>query len=347
MTIMALETIEKFKSIPWKNEMAKLGENLKTHNVSRVVFVHGTFAGNDPLGFFNIIQSFNVPPFFITPFKEFSKNVFDSTLDDRGNFTDGYVTSFAKAIDNGISCDPFVWSSENNHICRVLEVPKLARHLAENITKRKTKSDRRILLIGHSHAGQLFALLTIFLEGSDKARALLNVIKDADDFDAQAFDENIEKIAAINLDIVTLGTPVRYSWGNYEKYRLLNIVNHRSDVRIDGLTNTRDGDYIQHWGTEGTDLPSTSPLNRELDELLDKGVGGPKDLQAKLQEVTRRQPLKLGGEKAGETVLVDYQDSGMFSGFENLFGHGAYTRRENMLFNTKLIVDYFYKGDMQ
>ena len=201
-------------------------------------------------------------------------------------------------------------------------------------------------MIGHSHAGQVFALLSIFLEKNEKANKLLDTLAVVSDFDKDEFSENIEKISRIYLDTVTLGAPVRYPWGTYDKFRLLNIVNDRSNSSaLDGVLETRDGDYVQQWGTDGTDLKPAmnSSLNDELDSILDKGR--PIDVGKKLNEVKRRQPRKVNGEEAGETVLVDYQDQGSFgmpNCMETLFGHGVYTRRNSMLFNTQLIVEKFY-----
>jgi hypothetical protein len=219
--------------------------------------------------------------------------------------------------------------------------------LAKKIVE-KTKgfsSDDRILLFGHSHAGQLFALLTLFLEDGEKANALFRVLaeENVDTFDKRSFSDNIKKNSSINMDIVTLGAPVRYPWGDYEKYRLLHIVNHRSDSKLSGVLTTRDGDYVQQWGTDGTDLPSSNQAlkgcNHKLDSILDKGQSI--DFEAKLEEVKRRQPVKVNGEEAGKTIFVDYLDNGN-NAIETLFGHGVYTGRNSMLFNTRLIVDNFY-----
>lgn len=44
----------------------------------------------------------------------------------------------------------------------------------------------------------------------------------------QKFDEYLQKIRQVHLDIVTFGTPPRYGWGD-GKYNLLNIINHRGN----------------------------------------------------------------------------------------------------------------------
>ena len=356
MIKMTFDKFAEFETDPWKKAMVQHGEAMQKSNVRKVIFVHGTFAGDDPLGVYLVMERLGVPSVITKRFKDISKEITNKNMDDLGNFPDDYITSFSDGIEHDIECKSFIWSSENNHIGRLLTIPTLAAYISE---KAKGLSlDDRILLIGHSHAGQLFALLTVFLENDEKANALFNVLAEVNGFDKKIFSENIEKISNFYLDIVTLGTPVRYSWGEYGKYRLLNIVNHRSDSKIEGVLNTRDGDYVQQWGTDGTDLLpinlSLLECNDKLDSVLDKGR--PIDIDTKLKEIKRRQPIKVNGEKVGETILVDYLDNGtkviQFFGltmghpnfFETLFGHGVYTRRDSMLFNSSLVVDKFYYG---
>lgn len=350
--------MSEFESGPWKEAMARNGEAMKSENVRKVFFVHGTFAGNDPFGIYGVMKQLGVYSGITDALEEMSEKIKHKSLDDLGNFPDDYILSFTKGINHGIESISLGWSSENNHIGRLLAVPELASKIAGS-TEDLSPEDR-VLLIGHSHAGQLFALLTNFLENRHRANALLNVLSEVEvnGFDLAVFVKDLDLISGIQLDIVTLGTPVRYPWGDYQRYRLLNIVNHRSDSRIDGALNTRDGDYVQQWGTEGTDLApadfSLKESNDRLDSILDKGR--PLNIDTKLKEVKRRMPFKEDGKEAGDTILVDYRDKGArifrFMGLrfgrpnfiETAFGHGVYTRRKSMLFNTRLIIDKFYSG---
>ena len=356
MIQMTFDKFADFETDLWKKAMMLHGRAMQKRYVREVIFAHGTFVGDDPLGIYLVMERLGVPSVIIKRFKNISKEIADKNMDDLGNFPDHYISSFSDAIEHDIKCKSFTWSSENNHIGRLLAVPTLAAYIVEKA--KDLLPEDRILLIGHSHAGQLFALLTIFLANGKKANALLNVLTDVDGFDNKIFSENLEQISNVNLDIVTLGTPVRYPWGEYEKYRLLNIVNHRSDSKIDGVLNTRDGDYVQQWGTDGTDiLPLNLSLNEsndKLDSILDNGRSI--KIDDKLEEIKRRLPVKVFGEEAGETILVDYLDNGtkvfQFFGLtigkpnfiETLFGHGVYTRRNSMLFNSSLIVEKFYSG---
>ena len=95
----------------------------------------------------------------------------------------------------------------------------------------------------------------------------------------------------------------------------MNFVNDRSDSFLTGVPTTRDGDYVQQWGTDGRDLNPTSPLiekNNQLDELLDKGVSGLSStwsfitqLFTRQAESKRRQAYKENGDKAGSRLFID------------------------------------------
>ena len=358
METIILEKTAAFGTEPWNKEMAQLGKKMLTAKVHNVIFVHGTFAGNDPLGMLGVMGKlskvslvFAKIPLLAKKLKVISKDNIDSIVDDLGNFPAKDIEAYATALK--INCTSFNWTSENNHIGRLLEVPNLAADIVAKTSDLAT--DDKILVIGHSHAGQLFALLTVFLEQGNKAETLLAVLTDVEEFDKPSFLENLSVLSTLNLDIVTFGTPVRYPWGEYQKYQLLNIVNHRSDSTIEGVLSTRDGDYVQQWATEGTDIPTSKPwlkeANDKLDLVLDQGSMATLDIKQRLQETKRRQPNKTNEKQAGETILLDYLDNkiviNIFSFkfpnlFKTLFGHGVYTSREKALFNFKLIVEKFY-----
>ena len=357
MDIIHFDKIEDYESTSWKQKMKESGKAMADNGVRQTIFVHGTFVGGDPIGILGIMKSFGISSRITDLLEKTGKTFNDLIVKDLGNFTEEYITSYSESINNNIDCRRFNWSSENNHIGRLLSLPNLVKDLAEKIDSINELSESdRILLIGHSHAGQIFALLTVFLEKNDKAKSLLNVLIDTDGFDEDQFNAHLEKISTVYLDIVTLGTPVRYRWGNYNKYRLLNIVNHRSDSKIDGVLTTRDGDYVQQWGTDGKDLPpppSKEKLiakNNKLDKFLDKGVSKPSStltfiykLLTKRAESTRRQALKENGENSGTSIFIDYKDNEDDPDpIDTLFGHGVYTRTNSMLFNTNIIVEFFY-----
>ena len=158
----------------------------------------------------------------------------------------------------------------------------------------------------------------------------------------------MEVIKKINLDFVTFGTPIRYSWGEYEKSRLMAVVNHRSNVRPSGILSTRDGDYIQQWGVEGTDMQS----NDEFDAILDKGKNISL-VKTNFKREKRSDPKYANGNIVSESFFVNYKDNRSFPLFflnpftvphsvKTLFGHGVYTKKSTMLFNMNMIINNWY-----
>lgn len=349
----------------WKNQMLSLGTALADKNVRHILLSHGTFAGNDPLGINSLIGNIEIANdiqlFSSEAMKNFTKHAVDFLAKDLGNFTRDYINAFGSAIQNNINCEAFDWSGGNHHMARLIGAVELCNKLA-NISN-DYGDDDRILLVGHSHAGQVFALLTTLLENTDKSVELIDIINQAPGLDTSGLNDKLNAIKKIKLDIVTFGAPIRYRWGNYGNYRLMSIINDRGNhVDIKGVINTRDGDYVQQWGTEGTDIlqPSFSQLNKELDSiLLNKGQFPAAELRskfiAKLNDKQRKEPLDYNGNAITETFLIDYQDQDDDFLFDNilefdgiphcintLFGHGVYTRKKAMLFNTEHIVNNFY-----
>jgi hypothetical protein len=338
-----------------QQEMSVYKQHLKKHQVRLILLVHGTFTGDDAFGLFDLLDPINKR--LADKLKNKGKRLINRLTKDVGNYTPEYVDALRGALDNEIICELFVWSSANYHLARLQGAIELAQTLAEKITQNNILANERLLLMGHSHAGQLFALLTSFLANNVQAQYLYAIMeKDVELKAAKTrLIEHLEIINKLNLDIVTFGTPVRYSWGKYDKYRLMAIVNHRAKVTISGLLSTRDGDYIQQWGIEGTDiLPPLEKiaLNDELDALLDKGRDVSLLLES-LKSETRQHPKYADCTTVCETLLIDYRDNAPFSIFllkpfgvphciKTLFGHGVYTRNRTMLFNMGIIVHNWY-----
>lgn len=331
------------QSQDWQKKMRDLGRRLKDAKVGLIYFVHGTFAGDDPLGLIKLFEQ--KYPYFGKLCKVFNKKIIDKTMGDCGNYTSEYVELFKKAIDTEIYCDEFIWNSENNHLGRLKGSIDLVKKIASDINGKMPSWGERVLLIGHSHAGQMFALMTNFLAQSPGVDSLLTIARDGN-IDTSRFDEYLQKIRTVHLDYVTCGTPLRYKWGN-GAYKLLNVINHRKDGFLAGgdintarfyvnFPRTKDGDYVQQLAIAGSDLDMNNSLNKQLDRILGKG----EDMQKLLENVKARMRIP----SYGKTILVDYKDNNTYlpNCRETLFGHGVYTRFEKMLFNTKLIVDEMY-----
>ena len=144
----------------------------------------------------------------------------------------------------------------------------------------------RLLLWGHSHAGNVFALLTNLLANDREA---------VNDFFAAAgrvgeeradWKQAAERLAAApsphplakTLCLVTFGTPVRYGWDRDGYARLLHIVQHRLvngraewlakpalPQSLDDVLQAKYGDWVQSFGVAGTDL---RPMDRETPRYI-------------------------------------------------------------------------------
>lgn len=334
------------QSPEWQNKMRDLGRRLKEAKVGLIYFVHGTFAGEDPLGLVKLFEQRY--PYFGWLCKVSNKEIINTAMGDCGNYTSEYVKLFKMAIDTEICCDEFIWNSENNHLGRLKGSIDLVEKIANDIGRIPLWGER-VLLVGHSHAGQLFALMTNFLEQAPEVDRLLTIARDGN-IDILRFKKDLEKTRTVQLDYVTCGTPLRYKWGDGwkdGKYKLLNIINHRGDGFLAGgdistikfywnFPRTKDGDYVQQLAITGLDFDLNDPLNERLDGILGKGGG--------IMQVWKDIEVRMRVSPYGKTILVDYKDNSMY--FPNcgktLFGHGVYTRFEKMLFNTKLIVDEMY-----
>lgn len=357
MPILMFDENAEFRNNEWQQQMSAC-------KVREILLVHGTFTGDDPLGFIALID----PKFEVlaNALRIREKGLVDLLAKDLGNYTQQYADKLGSILN--LACKRFTWSSGNCHLARLEGTLELARILAKNITENKIQPDERILLLGHSHAGQLFALLTTFLEDTGKAEAIYAIMDKYDDLKKQkeSLLDCLGIVRTIHLDFVTFGTPVRYPWGKYAKARLLAIVNHRSKVHLSGLLSTRDGDYVQQWGVEGSDFvppdKSNITMNDAFDAVLDTGRDA-ELLKNSLKREDRRDPIHADGKSVCETVLVDYRDDAahyhesttlpvyflnilnyldIFHCVRTLFGHGAYTRERAMPFNMQLIVDKLY-----
>lgn len=357
--------------------MEEIGQRMYQHGVRDVIFVHGTAVGNDPLDIFNDVESFKlihstnsiINTFVNNPLtKRFEKELkrelkefIDTHLDDVGNYTQEYVKDFGEQIGNVIRLDsvPFTWGGGNSHRARLQAAFDLAARLASRIndTEKLIEENERILLIGHSHAGQLFALMTIFLQGEELAEKLFRVSDEHRVDDVSQLQDNLKIIKTVYLDFATFGTPVRYKWARYNRFRLLPVINHRSNSKLDikAIFNVEDGDYVQQWGTEGTNMPSPHPAEDELSTILEnQGFGLLKALQNAAKSygyspIGRPEHQYIGGNGiVAKNLLIDYGDQrptgddDFFYCVKKVFGHGIYTTKEKMQFNTKLIANHFY-----
>lgn len=333
------------QSDEWTFQMRACGEAIKKSNVQAIYFLHGTFVGDDPMGLVSMLKTVypTIEKHLAAKIRRIIRRHSEFLTGDLGNYSAKYVSLFSEAIGVDIPCYLFSWSSGNHHFARLDAAVRLAQTLADQI-RSKASIDGRILVYGHSHAGQVFALLAQMIEYEQFGYQFLDVLVEAG-YKMTDINANLAAIRQISLDFVTFGTPVMYTWPDSGYYRLLNIVNHRGTSHnagsLRGILHTKDGDYIQQLGILGTDLIATLPAERRHNKRLDEVFGKGRDI--KQWKINLAKKMRVSPH--GKTYLVNYKDhSRTLPNFAaTMFGHGVYTKFDTMLFNTRLVTEYFYK----
>lgn len=325
----------------WGLAMKAVGERMRHAGVRLVVFVHGSFVGDDPLAVARIVEE-AAPAFpdIARALRGFTRTQVSRLLGDLSNFSADYIETFAAAT--GIDAIGHTWSGENHHAARVQGAVRLARAMVLHGGGALHRGDRA-LLIGHSHGGQLFAVLSQLLS---RAHGYDELVKAAGarGEDLGALDGHLALLRGCPLDVMTFGTPPRYGWARGANFRLLHVVNHRGETSRPlswrGVLHTRRGDYVRQLGLPGFDLPAPVARDRAINARLDRVLGVGTDLATWFAHIKRG----LRVSPHGHTVLVDYGDGART--LPNLWatglGHAAYTRRDAMLFHATLLADRFY-----
>ena len=345
--------------------MDNVGRVLDEAGVAAVYLVHGTFVGPDALGV--LAELARIFPKAGRSVRRVIKRLVDKITGDVGNYSGRYAQALESAINDPrrpfIPVRRFNWSSENHHIGRADGAVRLVDELASQ----KLKPHQRILLWGHSHAGNVFALITNLLSGNGgsineffKAAEIyyrwpiigcvdIPVWRRVKDLLGDAGSPLFET----PLDIATFGTPIRYGWDSNGYSHLLHFVNHRPSggavpdyraafpPRVGDIMDAAEGDYIQQLGIAGTNImPSLFAwrswlADNRLDNLLQHGLS-PK------QTLERFETGAIVHDE-GTTLLVDYGPSrgGIAA---HLAGHAVYTSPQWMLFHAEEIARRFYNA---
>jgi len=133
MTTLTFDENEIFETDEWKQKMSANGGILKRNNVRLVLLVHGTFAGDDALGLFELLAPVNKT--LADSLRKKGKALIDGLSKDVGNYTTEYADALGNALD--IACELLIWSSGNYHIARLKGAVKLAQELAKKLPKIK------------------------------------------------------------------------------------------------------------------------------------------------------------------------------------------------------------------
>jgi hypothetical protein len=322
----------------WREAMRAAGDRLAAANVGAVVFVHGTFAGTDPLSAYGLVER-ALPGVGRTVARRLRKTTrvcVDRLLGDLGNFGPSYVRLFEGAIGGAIPCTTFVWSSENHHVGRLEGALALLRVLATHAelaapAEPAAAPGPRILVLGHSHAGQVFALVTQLLAQSIATEAVLDVAR-VRGLDVGALTCDLATLDGVGVDFVTFGAPARYAWATVPEVRTLHV------LAAPGAGAARPGDWIQRLGGEGSDFPPLAAEDRRVNAALAAELGGGFAPSLLAQAVWSGRALP----EHGEVVFVDYGAAGVTRALASGLGHGVYTRLDAMLFHAQLVTERLY-----
>ncbi len=362
------------------SRMQAVGERLRSANVAAIYLVHGTFAGCDALGILTEVERYL--PWLSAIWRNVAKQMTDAVFHSVGNYTAAYAKTLEESINRPgqrqIAVRRFAWSGENHHIGRADAAVRLIDELALEMRIADcglrnegavvaTQSEIRnpqsamphLLLWGHSHAGNVFALMSHLLADAEARQAFFAATRvyrrrlfgRSELAHWRRVEDLLSANSAFHLDFVTFGTPIRYGWDAGGYSRLLHFVNHRP---ADGLPPHRapfpprerdvrsgaDGDYVQQLGIAGTNL-LPNPLSYRalladvrLGRLLQAGIRR-RDLPARL-----RHGMRVPEE--GTTLLVDY-GLPRCNVVQHLAGHGVYTRPEWMLFHAEETARRLYR----
>lgn len=338
----------------FQKRMQAAGDVFREWGIETIYIVHGTFVGDDASGFLTELS--RVLPVAGTALRRLSKQWVDTVVREYGNYTEAYVQCFKQAInrtgEKQISVRLFRWSSENHHIGRADGAIRLIDELLR-------AQRQRVMLWGHSHAGNLFALLTNLIAGEEQA--ISRFFKAARPYyrwplfgsvDLAVWDrvrrELLDHRSVLTEQrpvIVTFGTPIRYGWETNGYARLVHFVNHRPQSglpecraafppTLDAILNASSGDFVQQAGIAGTNvMPGvigwrTWLADRRLNALLQP------DLPAR----RLKERLKLGMRvpEEGITFLVDY---GLPEGniARHHAGHAVYTDMKWLCFHAEQV----------
>ncbi len=298
------------------------------------------------------------------------KQLLDEQAGDAANFSLAYINLFGKAINRQVAapipCSRLIWSCEHHHLGRAHAAVRLIHRLKTFCDELTLRAGDRILIQAHGQAGLLLALVSNLLvsgDSSDKERFFQALISGA----APDVTENIQRIEGlirsgdalngVSLDVVTLGTPVRYGWDPAGVGKLLHIVNHRP-MRADGkrwlakmelpqitmeMPIAWGGDYVQQLAVAGTDaVPASTEAkaaNKAFWELLEPFDGFERWLECARKSVRCQND--------GLCLLVDYKDARSNNTRDHIYGHAAYTRMNAMLFNTTEIIGALYRPPLE
>jgi len=344
--------------------MQDVGGALRAAGVGAIYLVHGTFVGPDTLGI--VSELARLFPAASEAMRHGLRRLIARITGDVGNYTESYARLFAASINRpGLSRIPvrmYYWSSENHHLGRADGAVRLLDELATL----ELEPGQRVLLWGHSHGGNVFALATNLLAGGPEAVSeffhaaeiyyrwpLLGCV------DIPVWERVHHLLATgrltpecLPLDLVTFGTPVRYGWDSAGYGQLLHFIHRRPSEglpehqaafppKLTKVLSAAEGDYVQQLGIAGTNVMPSFLAWRAW--LADSRLGRflqPDPVEGGVEERFRAGTIVP---EEGTTLLVDYgQPHCSFT--KHHAGHAVYTQKQWLLFHAEEVVKRFYEA---
>lgn len=347
---------------------------IEQRRIAKLWLVHGTFGGDDGFGLLSLAA--DRAPGLLTllgitgdDLRGINK-AWKDALDGPDGFNGAYAAEFNRQLNRPDFVDgAFVWGSENNHLDRAHAAVRLIHQLLEA----QLPPDAGIMLWGHSHGGNVFALMTHLLANDPEARERffeIGKLVYGDDPSWQAVYRELSQTAGPHplgsrIDIVTFGTPVRYAWNERGHRGLVHFVHHRTDEKLavevapcrtqvlcglDAIRTARYGDWIQAFAIDGTDSPPLNPTRREANaafaELFAALPPAPDESRPlaalaywarRISFLQRSWGIRVSAQ--GHTMLVDYGESA-----QRLLGHGVYMDQAWLPFHAGAVAKYL-SGD--
>lgn len=338
------------------------------HDVHQVVVVPGTFAGKDP---FNIAGTLRSVPKQLPvigaqlhraadSIENTTQEIFNAVADDTGNYTDEFTRRFEELVEGDpqvMLLDP-AWTGQNHHFARA----DLAVRLLSHLDRGDVFGREQVLLWGHSHAGNGFALLSNLLANHRQSVDRFFEVCGYPEADHWRRAHETLKTSpsphplAKHVTAATFGAPVRYGWDTDGLNQLYHVLFDRGaddpeqittepvfPPRFNEILNATYGDWVQAFAIAGTDVvpPAPGPMKRDsmIAELLLQGLDSPE-----LTIDTRLIPIKhlrilcarwKTGTRChtdGYNLLVDYQPTDLTMLGQpiesSVFGHGVATMLE-------------------
>ena len=328
-------------SLPFRTEMEITAKVFHSVQLRALFLVHGTFVGDDPFGILRVIEGLagSKAAQLRKTYRIFFEKNKSKIYGDMGNFTHEYLDDIRTGLGKKFHGRLFSWSSSNHHHARVIATFELTISIA---AYSQSNPNKAVLLMGHSHGGNLFALLTRFVNDPQCFTQALGICQNYGAVpNVEKLHQALHILQKTPIYCVTFGTPVRYPWKLGQNFRALHIINHREQdspkVDIRHILRTTGGDYIQLLGNPGVDTPSRIERERNLNDQLGALLEGD-TIKKSIREILL---LQRRAHSQGDTILMDYHDSSRLPNFvATRLGHGIYTRTDYLLCHFKLIRDW-------